>query len=183
MNKLGAREWVGLGLLGLALAVGLSFFTYNDNSPAAPIATPTLAPTVGDASPTATPLPKKTLETPEGWVVIYVKGDPAKGQGELPIFAQFLDIDEGGAPFPDFRDGAWGIIAEINIVTAPGAYPFSFELQGKARLLANGEQIGEWTSNDRSTKVSGSISNPGDTVKLRLEATDPAGKALIVRWK
>lgn len=180
---MGIREWVGLGILVLAVAVGLSFFTYNDNRTVRPLATPTPAAVVADTPPTVAPLPSKTLAIPEGWVLTYVRGDPAHGQGELPTFSQFLDIEENGAPFPDFRDGNWGVAAEINIVAEPGSYAFSFELQGKARLLANGQQVGEWTSLDRKTKITGTIPNAGGALALRLEAVDPVGKALIVRWK
>ena len=183
MSRLGPREWVGLGLLVLALVMGLSFFTYNDSSrPPPPSATATPA-TLASAEPTPTPLAKRTLAAPVGWVVSFVKGDPAKAKAELGVFSEALDVEQKEVPFPDYRDGNFGIVAEVTLTADGGAYSFSFELQGKARLLANGEQVAEWTSLDKKTKVSGTIPHAGGTLTLRLEAADPVGFPLVVRWK
>lgn len=183
MGRLGSREWVGLGLLGVAVVVVLSFSTYNDSTPPEPPpATPTVA-AVANAEPTPTPLDRKTLPVPEGWVVSFVKGDPATAKPELGVFSEFLEVEEKSPPFPDYRDGNFGIVAEVTLTADPGDYAFSFELQGKARLLAGGQLVAEWTSLDKPTTVSGAIPHTGRTLIIRIEAADPAGFPLVVRWK
>ena len=182
MGRLGAREWVGLGLLGVAVIVVLSFFTYNDSAPAAPPSRPTVV-APANAEPTPPPLEKKTLSAPNGWVVSFVKGDPATAKPEVGVFSERLDVEEKAPPFPDYRDGNFGIVAEVTLSADSGAYAFSFELQGKARLLANARVVAEWTSLDTPTTVAGAIPHTGGTLIVRIEAVDPVGFPLVVRWK
>ncbi len=194
-KQLGTREWVGLGLLVVAIAIGLSFFTYNDNrsgdnvSPGSGDETPAVAasgtrvePTLTPTS-TPTPLPGRTMKVPEGWVVSFVRGNPATGEKELGRFFDKLEVVENTQPFADYRDGNWGIVAEVNLNVEPGDYSFSFELQGKARVLAGGEQVAEFSGDGKVTKVTGRVQHRGESLNLRIEAMDLAGQPLIVRWK
>lgn len=183
MSRLGLREWVGLGLLVVAVVVALSFLTYNDSPTAAQPTATVAATSQPNAEPTPTPLDKKTLPAPEGWVVSFVKGDPATAKPELGVFSERLEVEQKTPPFPDYRDGNFGIISEVTVNAEAGAYAFSFELQGKARLLAGGQLIAEWTSLDKATKVSGTIPHTGGSLNIRIEAVDPVAYPLVVRWK
>jgi hypothetical protein len=183
MSRLGSREWVGLGLLVAAVVVALSFLTYNDSPEPQPPTPSATGSALAKAEPTPTQLEQKTLPPPVGWVVSFLKGDPATATAELGVFSEFLEVEEKSPPFPDYRDGNFGVIAEVTVNTDAGAYAFSLELQGKARLLANGNVIAEWTSPDKKTKVSGRIPHQGGALVLRIEATDPVGFPLIMRWK
>jgi hypothetical protein len=150
MRGVGVREWVALGVLGVAGLLGFLFFDPSSTDGktdfertttviVVPPGTPTPA---AHASPSPTPVPVAKLGEPGGqWLVgYYESNEPGKGIRGGEGFVDNLQFDFEGRPFPDFKDDGWRLAVSQSMELAAGRYGFVLESDGALRVTA-GEQI------------------------------------------
>ena len=187
MFGVGLREWVGLGVLGVAALFGFLFFdpTSTDGGTQTPGTislgdTPTPTPVV---TPTATPVPITRLTEPAGgWLVVYFEA--ASSGGELRTgegFDPTLDFDFPDRPFPDIRDDAWRLEASQDLDLEPGRYRFTLETDGEVRAWAGETQIMDESDSLNPRRSELQFDHPGGRVTLKFSVKDTGGP-FVLRW-
>ena len=188
MFGMGVREWVALGVLGVAGLFGFLFFdptsTDGGNTPPGTISLgETPLPATATPEPSATPVPLTQLPQPTGgWLIEYYESR-ASG-GELLIgsgFAAELDVEAAGRPFPDVPDDAWRVVASQEFVLEPGRYRFQLEIDGAAKVSVGGKYLLDEADHPEMRRSEVVFDHAGGVVVLRFELRDTGGPVLL-RW-
>ena len=187
MHGVGLREWVALGVLGIAALFGFLFFdpTSTDGGTEKPPTislgeTPTPTPIV---TPTATAVPVTKLAQPTGgWLVIYWEnvasgGEVLTGEGFTPRLA--LEFFE--RPFPDIRDDAWRLEASQEVNLEPGRYSFTLETDGAVQAWLGDLQLLDEPDSPNVRQSELQFDHPGGRAVLRIGVKDTGGP-LRIRW-
>lgn len=191
MSGLGLREYLALGLLAVAAVIAFAFFTYNDPEASSGTGsglepTPTLAPATpqrGNAPKTSpTPLLRDTLKAPSTWITT-----PFRLQGETRIneastARQGLNQQFAQVPFPDFRDGQWGIAAEATVRVTPSIFTLEFETSARVVVIINDKQVLD-DQGPGLRKVKLEVEQRDREMTIRIEAFDREGEPFVLRWQ
>ena len=128
---LGVREYVALGALCVALAFGIYYLGANADGG-------------GPTGSVSSPLPVATREPVTGsrpWLVTFFdtsSGTPTAG-GQSPV--DTLDFDFAGAPFPDFRDDHWALLARKDFDGPAGSYILTIHFTGEIHVSIDGKDL------------------------------------------
>ena len=187
MHGVGLREWVALGVLGIAALFGFLFFdptsTDGGTEPPATISlgkTPTPTPVV---TPTATPVHVTKLPQPSGgWLVVYWEnvasgGEVRTGEG----YSQHLALEFFERPFPDIRDDAWRLEASQELELDPGRYSFTLETDGEVKAWIDETQLLDEADSPNVRHSELQFDHPGGRAVLRITVKDRGGP-LRIRW-
>ena len=169
---LGLREWVGLGVLACALAIGGFFYSLNPgDSNAKPRELPT---------PTATQ-PPHPIEGESDWAVTFLEnGEPERiiGQGKLPK----IDLDYPGPPFLDVPDDKWRVLAVTQFDGAAGEYQAAITYEGEIGVVINNEPVSITPSRGKGTLLLAITKEEGKPLPIRLSLADTGGSA-VLKWQ
>lgn len=171
-SGLGLREWVGLGVLALALGIGAFFYSLNpgdSNAKPREQATPT---------PTQPPHP---IEGESQWAVTFLEnGDPERiiGQGSLPK----LDLTYPGAPFLDVADDKWRLLALTTFEGAAGEYQAQITYEGEIGVVINNEPVTISPAKGKGTILLAITKEEGKPLPIRLSLADTGGPA-VLKWQ
>jgi hypothetical protein len=192
MSGLGLKEYFAIGLLLVGAVIALAFFTYNDtggSSGSGLEPTPTLAPNTpvpgtgrGQPQGSPTPLLRDTLQVPSSWAVMPFRIVGETRTKEITIIREELNLEFAVAPFPDFKDGAWGMTAEANVNGTPAIYTFEFETSARVIVTIDDEQVLEDNA-PGLRKVKVEYAQRSRSATIRIEALDRPGEPFILRWK
>jgi hypothetical protein len=179
------REWVGLALLGVAMAVSFTFLdagARHDIVPRTPdvgVLLPTASP---EPSPSPTLPPPNEIEVPEGsWLVEYFDRD-----GEVALvrtFIEELDLEYPAAPFGDFANDDWRMTARAEIELAPGGQVFTLVHDGRVRVLVDGNEVASDSdpiAGERELVVL--FQHDGGLATILIQAADERGP-FVLRWE
>jgi hypothetical protein len=188
-RRLPVREFVGLALLGFAVVIALPIVFGSDTSAPGPAATPTPVfdtPTpAGPIEPTPTPIPDRgQLPKPRSWVMVFAK-ELAGGarQEETPSTIETLDLRFEGAPFGDYRDGAWSLTALTSVDgLEPGRYTFTLDYDCEIRVNVNGEELAKAPDPPGVRQLKLSFVTLDGRAGISIEAKDGPGP-LILRMR
>jgi hypothetical protein len=161
----------------IAGAAALAFLPGGGGAPGAPAGPRSTSP-AATRQPTLAPQP---LAPPANWSVEFFSaklGQPASNGP--PVLVPRLEFAFPGAPFGDFADNAWYVVAEAEVSggTAPGS--FTLEYQGEVTVFAGSAEIARQTSTAAPTTVT--VTTPPGGAFLRIVARD-AGGPFLLRWK
>lgn len=169
---LGLREWVGLGVLGLALGIGAFFYSLNPgDSNAKPRELPT---------PTATQ-PPHPIEGEAQWAVTFLEnGSPERvvGQASLPK----IDFSYPGAPFPDVADDKWRLLAVTTFEGAAGEYQAQVTYEGEIGVVINNEPVTISPAKGKGIIMLALKKEEGKPLPIRLTLADTGGPA-VLKWQ
>ena len=172
LSGLGLREWVGLGVLGLALAIGAFFYSLNPgDSNARPRQQPT---------PTATQ-PPHPIDGESQWAVTFLEsGDPERviGQASVPK----IDFSYPGAPFLDVADDRWRMLAVTIFEGAPGNYLAEVTYEGEIGVVINNEPVTITPAKGKGSILLPLTKEEGKPLPIRLSLTDTGGPA-VLKWQ
>lgn len=195
MHGIGLREWVALGVLGVAAAFGFMFMdpsaTNGHNAgPGSRRTTEvvfrgpedTPAPVASAApSPTAAAVAKLGEPGSEWQVAYYDSAEPGEGVRAAHGKAASLEIDEAGAPFPDFGEDGWRLLATQRMDLAAGRYGFVLESDGALRVQAGDTIIINVEDSPERQTHALEFDHAGGAVILVIELRDTGGPAYL-RW-
>ena len=187
MSKVGLREVVSLGALGVAGFIGFMFLdpTSTESTSHTPgdirlgATPPTATPTL---EPTATPVPVARQAQPESWRLSYYES--AVSGGDLlsgDSFVQRLDMVSERAPFRDMRDDAWSAFLSAPVSAAAGRNGFTIEYDCAVAVFVDDEEVARGENPDGPTRLEVTFDHDGGTAALRIEARDTGGPFLL-RW-
>jgi hypothetical protein len=187
MSKVGLREVVALGALGVAGFIGFMFLdpTSTESTSHTPgdirlgETPPTATPTLG---PTATPVPVTRLPQPESWRLSYYEsavsgGDILTGDS----FIQRLNLVSERAPFRDMRDDAWSAFLSAPVSAVAGRNGFAIEYDCAVAVFVDDEEVARGENADGPRRLEVTFDHAGGTAALRIEARDTGGPFLL-RW-
>ncbi|MCL4243141.1 MAG: hypothetical protein KJ048_17465 [Dehalococcoidia bacterium] len=187
MSKVGLREVVALGALGVAAFIGFMFLdpTSTESTSHTPgdirlgATPPTATPTLG---PTATPVPVTRLAQPESWRLTYYEaavsgGDILTGDS----FVRRLDLVSERAPFRDMRDDAWSAVLSQQVDAAAGRNAFTLEYDCAVTVFVDDEEVARGEDPDGPARLEVTFDHAGGEAALRVEARDTGGPFLL-RW-
>lgn len=182
---MGLREWVGLGVLGVAALFGFLFFdptsTDGGNRPPRTISLgekPTATPAT---TPTPTPVPVTRLAQPDGgWLVQYWEdlasgGEVRTGEG----FSARLALEFFERPFPDTRDDAWRLEASQELALDAGRYSFTLETDGAVKAWLGDRQLLDEADTEGVRRSELVFDHPGGSSTLRISVEDTGGPVRI----
>jgi hypothetical protein len=185
VKALGVREWVGLALLAVAMAISFTFLdagARGDLTPRTPDVGVILPTPSAEPSPSPTPPPPNEIEVPEGsWFVEYF--DRGGDEPLVQTFIEELDIEYDGAPFGDFANDDWRMTARTEIELEPGGQVFTLVHDGRVRVLVDGNEVASDSdpiADERELVVL--FQHAGGTVTILIEAADMAGP-FVLRWQ
>jgi hypothetical protein len=194
VHGVGLREWVALGVLGIAGILGFMFFdpsaTDGSNKEVPRDRTVLVVGTArtsevtpaATAEPTATAVPVIKLGEPGGdWQLAYYESaKPGEGVRGAQGFGP-LDIDYAGKPFPDFDDNDWRVVASQSLTLGPGRYGFLVESDGALRVQAGNAILIDVDDSPRQQTHALEFDHAGGLVVLTIELRDTGGPAFL-RW-
>ncbi|MEP7216822.1 MAG: hypothetical protein ABI782_11260 [Anaerolineaceae bacterium] len=171
-SGLGFREWVGLGVLACALAIGAFFYSSNPgDSNVKPRELPTPTPTQ----------PPHPIDGETQWTVTFLQGGSPErviGQGNLPN----IDFEYPGSPFLDVPDDQWRLLAITQFEGAPGEYHAQVTYEGEIGVVINNEPVTISPAKGKGTLLLALTKEEGKPLPIRLSLADSGGPA-ILKWQ
>jgi hypothetical protein len=185
VKALGVREWVGLALLAVAMAISFTFLdagARGDVLPRTPDVGVILPTPSAESSPSPTQPPPNEVEVPAGsWFVEYY--DRESEVANVQDFIEELDIEHDGAPFGDFANDDWRMTARTEIELEPGGQVFTLSHDGSVRVLVDGNEVASDSdpiAGERELVVL--FQHAGGLATILIEASDVEG-AFVLRWQ
>ncbi len=192
MRGIGLREWVALGVLGIAGLMGFLFFdpssTDGSNKDFERTTTPQVilpgtATPAASAEPSPTPVPVARLGEPGGrWLVgYYESGQSGQGIRGGEGFIENLAFDFEGRPFPDFEDDDWRLAVSQSMELAAGRYGFVLESDGALRVTAGDQILIDVSDSPQRQTHAIEFDHKGGRVNIAIELRDTGGP-IFLRW-
>jgi hypothetical protein len=178
MGPLSRRDTVGLAILAIGLAIGVTFLNPGSGEGAKdePLhygtTVPDVTPTV---SPTPVPPPSPLAPPPDGWLLHYYNGAPAPENEDSTRVVPTLDLRFPNAPYPDMHDNNWSLVAEATYGLAPGRYVLKLEHQGDVRVTVDGGEFASQADTGAPQSLTVPINHLTSPISIRIEARDRAG--------
>ena len=190
MRAVGLREWVALGILGIAGIMGFLFFDPSSTDGQNPVfdrtATVIFVPPgtpepTAHTSPSLTPIPVVKLGEPGGqWLVgYYESNEPGKGVRGGEGFIANLDFDYPASPFPDFTDDHWRLAVSQSMNLAPGRYGFVLESDGALRVTAGNTVLIDVPDSPQRSTHAVEFDHAGGTVNITIDVRDTGGPVYL----
>ncbi|HJP40172.1 MAG TPA: hypothetical protein QGF35_00485 [Dehalococcoidia bacterium] len=188
------REIVGLAGLAVAIAVSLpSVFLRDDRGSGGPVPTATVAPTFTQSAspiPASTPpsspalIPERgALEAPNAWAVTFYRELNDRRIQNEPVSLPELALEFDGAPFGEYPDGEWGLLAVTDWRDLPpGRYELVLEFDCELLVLQDGKKLARAKDPTGVTKLELTVIHLGGELSITLEAMDSEGP-FILRWR
>ncbi len=172
---LGVREYVGLGVLALTIALGAAVYAWPGDEPSTPLR-PT--PTAVAVRTTASVEPGKS--TAGRWTLSYYsigvkESETLVAQGDVAE----VHVDAPGAPFPDVHDDSWKLVAVTTFDEPEGDYQLLVTYRGDVKLFVGPDQVGQGSARDRAATFGATFHKGPAASVVRVEIVDRGGPTLL----
>jgi hypothetical protein len=149
------REFVAIGALGAALVLGFLF----------------LDPAASESNANGTP-----VAAPQSWHISFfdARTTPAteSGSGDSPG----LDLAFKGAPFVDFKDNAWYVLASAEVQTAGGYASITFEHTCDLEVVVDGHDVVRVPHNGKLQTTVAKFTHAAGPVRILVQCHDGDGE-------
>lgn len=182
------REYVGLGVLAIAVALALPFILSNrNNGPAGVLPTSTAVPALTQTptpTSTSTPIPDHGgLEAPAVWMVTFYREVSGVQDIDDPVFLESIDLNFETPPFVEYRDGAWGVELSTSWPDkAEGLHSLILEYDCALTITLDGETVVDEPDPPGPRDLEVELRHAGGILEITIDAHDAPGPFLI-RWK
>lgn len=154
MRHLGVREFVAIGALAAALVLGFLF----------------LNPASSESNSKGTP-----VQAPTAWQVHFFDAttNPATeaGSGESAT----LDLSFKGAPFVDFKDNRWYVLATTEVQTEGGYASITFQHTCDLEVAVDGNDVARVPHNGKLQTTVAKFTHAPGKVRVLVQCRDGEG--------
>ena len=131
----------------------------------------------GPTESVSTPLPVATREPVTGsrpWLVTFLDTSSGTPTPAAQSSVDTLDFNFDGAPFPDFRDDHWAMLARKDFDAEPGTYLLTIQFSGEIHVSIDGKDVAITPGTGKGTASLPIAQGDVPTVIL-INMTDAAG--------
>lgn len=177
MRDLGVREWAALAALVFGVFLGFLFLDPASGGSNEPI------PARHGDTPTPirpTPEPPSQLPAPDAWNVMFTTIRDGRETEDSGRILPTLDLTFDRAPFPDFRDNSWKVVAGTSVDLGKGSSVFVIRYDAAVRVFVNDSEVAARPEpGNGPDTLTVTFEHEAGRATIRIEAVDEAGPFLL----